>query len=226
MLFFLPRPIRRIIWLGVLLGLLAAGDVWARVWAEGQTEKLAEAQLEQVAGVDVTYRGFPFVGRLVVLGRIDAMEVRFDEAVEQGLTLSQAGFELTGIAIDRMAFLQEREVDLADIDTGSVFAEITQEEVSRVLGATVEFQPGLAVVTVAGQTAQASVTIRDNHLVLVLVTGTELAVPIPASAVLPCAAKGTVLQGRVRVTCTVDTIPSVLVQAASQVAAGLRVAVG
>lgn len=220
MLFFIPKPLRRLLYLAVLLGVLAVADIWVKTWAEGKVEELAESRLEGVAGVDVSFRGFPFVGRLVVLGEIDGMEVRFDEVVQQQLRFAQTGFELSGIAIDRGAFISDRDVDLTDIDSGTVFAEITQEEISRVVGTTVVFEPGLAKITVAGQTAQASVAVRDGTLVLVPLNGTEIGVPIPTSDALPCAAQGTVLKGRIRVSCSVDTIPAVLVQAASAAVLG------
>lgn len=220
MLFFFPKPLRRLIYLAVLLGILAVGDVFVRTWAEGQLEARIEERLQRQGGVDVTLEGFPFVGRLLAFGEVEGLQVRLDEVARQGLTFATIGVDLQGIALDRQAFISDRKVQLEDLDSGGAFAEITQEELSRVLGATVTLQPGRATVKAAGRTATASVTIRDGRVVLIPDGLPPLSVAIPKHAFLPCAAKGTVLQGRLRVSCSVTTIPGPLVEAASKAANG------
>lgn len=215
MLFLLPKPVRRVIYLVVLLGLLAVVDVAAKAWAEHQIEELAERQFQGAASIDVEFSGFPFLGRLLLLGEVDAMDVTLREVARQGLTYGTAGVRLTGIEIDRGALISDRELRLLDLDTGTAFAEITQEELSRITGQAVTLRPGVAEVAVAGQVVQAGVSVEAGQVVIRPVSAPPVPVAVPSFEFLPCASRATVLSGRVRLSCAVDTIPAPLVRAAS-----------
>lgn len=220
MLFFLPKFIRRLVYLSVLLTFLSAGDVLVRVWAGNQVEQRANEAWNGAATTDVSFSGFPFVGRLVVSGEVTAMRVRLRQLAGHDITFAVIGIDLHGIQIDRNAFVRDRNVRLDGLDSGTAFAEILDDEVSRILGVPVQFEPGRAIVTVAGRDVSGSVAVREGRLVITPQAGPQLVVTIPTADYLPCVADGTVLSGRIRVSCTITEIPAPLVRAASDVATG------
>ena len=218
MLFLIPKPIRRLIYLAVLLGMLSIGDVFVRFWAADQVETRAEQAWDGAASIDASFSGFPFVGRLMAFGRVDKFEVKLREVEGQALKFATVGVVLDGIELDRGRFLRDRKVELTGLESGTVFAEITQEEISNFTGVTVHFRPGRVEVTVAGQSVLAEVEVRDNRVILRPAGLVALTIPVPTSDYLPCAADGTVLEGRIRVGCTISEIPDILIREASRAA--------
>lgn len=218
MLFFLPKPVRRLIYLAVLLGLLAAADVGARIWAENQVAAALDRQLQDVGRVDVGFSGFPFVGRALLFGEVDQVTITLEEVRRTEVTFATAGVRLSGIVVDRGAFFGDREVRFEDIDRGTAFAEVSQDELSRLSGVQVTLEPGVAKLTSAAQTVRAAVTVRQGALVFQPLDAPAVSVPVPTFDFLPCVANGTVLTGRVRVSCAVETIPAPLLRLGSDVA--------
>jgi hypothetical protein len=217
-LFFLPKPVRRLVYLAVLLGLLAIADIGVRIWAENQVEAGLDRQLAGVASVDVGFSGFPFVGRALLLGEVDQISVTLEEVQRTELTFATVGIRLSGIVIDRGALTEDRRVRFEDVDRGTAFAEISQTELRRITGLEVTLEPGVAEIIVAGQTVRAAVTVREGVLVVQPPDAPAISVPVPTFDFLPCVANATVLTGRIRVGCSLDTIPAPLVQLGSDVA--------
>ena len=222
MLFFLPKPVRRLVYLVVLLGLLAIADIGVKIWAENQVEAGLDRQLEGVASVDVGFSGFPFMGRALLLGEVDQISVTLEEVRRTQLTFATVGMRLSGIAIDRDALVGDRQVRFEDIDRGEAFAELSQTELRRITGMEITLEPGVAKISAAGQTVRAAVTVRDGALVVQPLDGPAISVPVPTFDFLPCVARATVLTGRIRVGCSLDAIPAPLVRLGSDVANQVR----
>ena len=218
MLFFLPKPVRRLVYLAVLLGLLALADVGVRIWAENQVEAGLGRQLDGVASVDVGFSGFPFVGRALLFGEVDQVSVTLEEVERTELTFATVGMRLSGIVIDRGALTGDQQVRFEDIDRGEAFAEISQTELRRVTGLEITLEPGVAKISAAGQTVPAAVTVEEGALVVQPPGAPAISVPVPTFDFLPCVARATVLTGRIRVGCSLDAIPAPLVRLGSDVA--------
>ena len=218
MLFFLPKPVRRLVYLAVLLGLLALADVGVRIWAENQVEAGLGRQLDGVASVDVGFSGFPFVGRALLFGEVDQVSVTLEEIERSELTFAAVGMRLSGIVIDRGALTGDQQVRFEDIDRGEAFAEISQTELRRVTGLEITLEPGVAKISAAGQTVPAAVTVQEGALVVQPPGAPAISVPVPTFDFLPCVARATVLTGRIRVGCSLDAIPAPLVRLGSDVA--------
>ena len=218
MLFFLPKPVRRLVYLAALLGLLALADVGVRVWAENQVAAGLNRQLDGVASVDVGFSGFPFVGRALLFGEVDQVSVTLEEVERTELTFATVGMRLRGIVIDRGALAGDRQVRFEDVDGGDAFAELSQTELRRVTGLELTLEPGVVKISAAGQTVRAAVTVQEGALVVQPPGAPAISVPVPTFDFLPCVAKATVLTGRIRVGCSLDTIPAPLVRLGSDVA--------
>jgi hypothetical protein len=217
-LFFLPKPVRRLVYLAVLLGLLALVDIGVKIWAENQVEAGLSRQLEGVASVDVGFSGFPFVGRALLFGEVDQVSVTLEKIERTELTFATVGMRLSGIVIDRGALTGDQQVRFEDIDRGEAFAEISQTELRRVTGLEITLEPGVAKISAAGQTVPAAVTVEEGALVVQPPGAPAISVPVPTFDFLPCVARATVLTGRIRVGCSLDAIPAPLVRLGSDVA--------
>jgi hypothetical protein len=102
-------------------------------------------------------------------------------------------------------------VVLQDVGRGTARAELTQEELSRLIDLPVTLERGRAQVRVAGRMVTATASVRDNVLRLA-VSGFQVpAVTIPRLPLVPCLADVELLPGRVSFSCRLDNVPPELV---------------
>ena len=200
----------------VILGALGLGaDVGAKSWAEGQIESRARAELPRETSASADIDAFPFMAPLLIGGRVSEVEGHFKNVQAGVLNFSAVDIELRGVRINRNRLLNDRKVELTDIDEGTVSIEIDVGELARVLRVPVTAKNGELRLTIGGVAAAAKVSVRDNALVFD-VAGVTRTVTIPKTRFVPCASRATVLAGRVRVTCTVTEIPPALLGAANR----------
>ena len=159
-------------------------------------------------------RSFPFISRFVVFGTIAEVEASVDGVDAGPVHFENITAKLHKIKIDRGALLR-RKARLEDIGSGSVSAEISDAEVSRLIGQTIRFTPGKATLSVHGFNVSANVRM-NNGVLTFQVFGLPIPISlsnlnIPRAPLLPCAPdKADVKQGRLRVSCSIADIPKEL----------------
>src|SRR5205807_1346282 len=117
--------------------------------------------------------------------------------------------ELRGVQIDRNQLLWHRKVKLRKIDSGEVTASLAEATLTQALDAPVRLEGGAIHLTVFGRDAPATLSVKQNKL-LFDVEGRPLFLPIPQTSILPCIADAIVLDGRIRISCTIHDIPPAL----------------
>ena len=195
----------------VVIGLLVVADLGARQVAE---EQIAErvAATEGVQGqARARITSFPFLGRLLASGTVTDLSVSVDDVVAERLRFATVAVDLDEVRVSRDELLSGRRVVLRDVGRGTARADMTQEELSRLVGLPVTVEPGRVSVRVAGRQVTATASVRGNVLRLA-VAGAQLpALTIPRLPLVPCLADLELLPGRVRLTCRLDQVPPDLV---------------
>lgn len=211
---------RKLIVLGVVLGLLAVVDVSAKSMAEAKLEERTAAGLGDTR-VQAEIRSLPFIPRLLLTNKVSEVRFRLEDVQAGGLTLPSVVVDLQGVEIDGDRLRSKREVRLVDIARGRVTMDLTQQLLSDTLKRQITITGGKVEVNVAGRLVGAAPSVQEGKLIL-RVDGPvpPLVLPIPRSDLIPCIGSVGVLAGRLRVSCTLDEIPPALVQAASTAAAG------
>lgn len=200
--------------------LLGIGDFVARNEAESQLEARMRAATRELQDPKISIDSFPFLGRLLVNGSVASIRASAVNVDAGPLVLATVSIELHDVRLDRNRLITEQEVDLRSIDEGVVEADVTEASLGQALGVPVDLTPGRVTVTVRGVRVTAELTVDDNVLVISGGGVPALRVEIPDAPLLPCASSGEVLEGRVRLRCTIDEIPEELVQAASRASRG------
>ncbi|MEM7151623.1 MAG: LmeA family phospholipid-binding protein [Myxococcota bacterium] len=206
----------------ILLVLVIGGVLFADMKVRGLAEEHAEdritSTLTQAEGVHVTFDGFPFVLGVLATGQVEALHVKIDRVREQGLEAQDLSLDVETISIDTDALIDEQRLVVTDIGAARVQGFIADEQVSKVVGQEVHCTPGAIKAKVEGVEVQATATVKGRTVVLAApIPGVEpLVFPLPPTDVLPCAPQLEVLEGKFRVSCTVDEIPPRLRAAMAQ----------
>ena len=201
-------------------------DVVALGVASKNLRQQISAHVPHTGATHGRVRSFPFIGRFIVFGTISEGDASVDGVDAGPVHFENITAKLHGIKIDRGA-LAHRKARLQDIKSGTVSAEISDTELSRIMGQTIKFTPGKASLTIRGFTITARVEVQNGAIkfgALGLPGGLGgglnipgglsipgLSLPIPRAPLLPCSTQSAnVIQGRIRVSCTITQIPKEL----------------
>ncbi len=199
--------LRKLLALAIVAALLLALDQGARLFAEGKIESRARAEVPQADEVSAEISSFPFLGRLLTSGSVPRVRVRVTEAPVRAVVLAAVDVDLRGVELKRDA-LFGGDVQLEDIDRGSVAVELDAASISRVVNVPVSVGGGAVRVTVAGRTVTATPEARGGSLLLRVAGLPVLTVPIARTSLVSCTAADVAVEGdRVRLTCEVDEVP-------------------
>jgi hypothetical protein len=205
--------LRKVVLLVAVVGLLVVADVAARRASESQLEHRIVASVPSATAASVRIDSFPFLGRLGLSGRVPAVHAVVDDVQASGLRFSQIAVELHDVRVDRRRLVVDRRVDLQEVDRGMATADITQADLRAVLGnVPIVLGDGRIGVTIGGVTAAVSISLRDNVLRL---TAGRLAIPtitLPRVPLLPCVTDAVAQPGRLRLSCTLGTVPDELLR--------------
>lgn len=179
-----------------LVGLGGAAEVMAPRLVEDRVEERAHENARGAAAVEADAGSFPFVPRLLLDAEVASLAVTLTEVAGAELQFSRITFELQGIQLDRDR-LFDGEVEVTDIDTGMVTAELTDDA----LGAAGGIAPG--EVEVDGRTL--SLGPAD-------VSPGQVVVP---ELLLPCEPQAETTEEGLRLSCVFHEVPQVLVRAAA-----------
>lgn len=206
---------RKLVVLGLLLAIALVGvEVGVRYWVDAEAERQAAANLDAVADVDVELRSFPLVPRLLLSGDVGDVTIRLDEVAEQGVALDVLTVVVDGLVLDRGALVNDRRVEVVDVDRARLEARVPEGAVQALLPAgTIRFDPGTATLTAGDLSVTAAVAVEGRDLVLRVDPLPAVSVPLPSTDLLPCQPGGEVVAGAVLLTCEVDDLPPVIVQA-------------
>jgi hypothetical protein len=175
--------------------------------AESQLRHRVEAAAQPAGGASASIKSFPFLGRLLASGSVSRMQVSVADVTVQDVTFARLAVDLRNVVFDRDKLLSDRTVELRSIGRGTGVAEVTQAELSRLVGAPVLLEAGRARVQVLGQFVTATATVRDNTLRISVSGFNVQPLRIPKLPLVPCVANVEILAGRLRLTCDLDQVP-------------------
>lgn len=158
--------------------------------AEGRIEQRVAELNRDAAIVGAGIDSFPLVSRLIFTGRVANVTLTLERVARARLTFAEIRFELSGIEVDRST-LFHRQPRVTAIDRGSITAKIDAGALGDIASA-------------AGLTPR----VRGRSLVV-----GPLSFPIPSDLV-PCQPEVEVAGRDVIVSCTIDEVPKVLLDAA------------
>ncbi|HEX2028684.1 MAG TPA: LmeA family phospholipid-binding protein [Nitriliruptorales bacterium] len=174
----------------VVVLLVGGAEIVVPQLAEAKIEEGVRERVREQARVKADLGVFPVVTRYVITGEVPELEVTLREVLGQEVPIGTVRFALEGVSLDRSA-LAQRDVEVTDIDSGVVTAEIALATLDAPI------DPG--AVEVAGRR-------------LDLGPGLTLALP---RELVPCEPSSEVRNDRVVLTCTIDEVPSILVRSAT-----------
>ena len=193
--------------LGALVALLVVADFAARAVATNELRARARDRVEGARASEASIQSFPFLGRLLIAGSVSHVEVKVKPVGAGRLTFDFVDVDLHGVHVDRNRLLRERSVQLTGLRRGTVTAEVSDAEISRLAHVTITFSPGRAAVTVAGVRVSAPVSIRAG-LLTIGQGARALQVRIPRGPLMACDATSVVVrQGVIDLSCTVHDVP-------------------
>ena len=139
------------------------------------------------------------------------VHVRVGPVVAGRVTFESIAVDLHDVHVDRNRLIREQKVQLTGLGSGTVTAELTDVEISRLAGTRVSFRPGQASVEVAGSAVGATVQVTNGTMSF---GGVRLPLQfrVPRAPLFPCdATSAKVVQGAVELSCTVHNVPAELV---------------
>lgn len=113
---------------------------------ESRIEQRVRANVGDLTSVAAEISPFPVVSRTVVSERVPVLGVTLREVAGQELPIATLRVELRGVRVDRNDLLRG-EVRVRGIETGLIRAEITENAVTRALGASVDLGLGTEVLS-------------------------------------------------------------------------------
>jgi hypothetical protein len=127
------------------------------------------------------------------------------------VTFASISVDLHDVHVDRNRLINDQQVQLTGLGSGTVTAELTDVEVSRLAGTRVTFAPGRVMVSAAGVDVAARVQVTNGSMSF---GGLRLPIQlrIPRAPLFPCdATSADVKEGAVDLSCTVHDVPPELV---------------
>jgi LmeA-like phospholipid-binding len=202
---------RLLIALAILLVVLVTGDFAAKGYATNQLRDRAKRAVHSATSSSASISSFPFTGRLLLAGSVQKVHVRVGPVVAGRVTFASVAVDLHDVLVDRNRLINDREVQLTGLGRGTVTAELTDAEVSRLAGTRVAFLPGRVIVSAAGVDVAATVQVNNGSLSF---GGLRLPIQVrvPHAPLFPCdATSASLKQGAVDLSCTVHDVPPELV---------------
>jgi hypothetical protein len=196
----------------VVIGLLVIADFAARAAVANQIENNLKRDVPSATSASVDIDSFPFLGRLAVSGKVSTLHATVTDVDAGPLKLARVTVDLHDVHVDRQALLNERRVELTGIGKGTATAEITQDELSDALNVPVRLSNGKVGVRAGPLQATAKVSVQDNVIRVSAGPVSLPAIRIPKAPLLPCVANAEVLEGRIRVSCTLNQVPEELLR--------------
>jgi hypothetical protein len=200
----------------VVVGALAA-DVVLKNRAETELAAEVGRRVPGTTGVEADISSFPFVGRLLVSGTVPKVVVTAQHADSGSIGLSDVRVVVEDVEMDSRAARDGRAV-VRTIGAGSVQADLRANEINPFLprGYQVDLQEGKAVVRGPGAALAQFVTTPQGAIQLRVADRALVDLPFPKTDLLPCAPAAAFVTGAVRLTCSFDEVPPLLLDLAQR----------
>lgn len=198
----------------VVVGALAA-DVALKGRAESQLAAEVMAREPETTGVRARIRSFPFVGRLLISGKVGQIDVTAQRAEPSDVALTDIRVRAEDVVLDTGEASRGRTV-VRSIGRGSVQADLGQEEINSRLPKQlrVQLEEGRAVISGPGG-AEGQLTVNPQGMIQLRIAGRSvLDLPLPNTSLLPCRPSATFVTGAVRLTCEFTEVPPLLLDLA------------
>lgn len=192
-----------------------AGDIVLKNRAETELAAEITRRVPETNGVQARINSFPFVGRLLLSGKVSEVDVTAQHSRAGGVDLADIRVRAEEVEMDTDAAMDGRAV-VKSIERGTAQADLRQDQINRRLprGFQVRLQPGSAVVSGPGG-SEATVTLTpEGNLQLRLGARTLLDLALPDTALLPCQPTATFVTGAVRLSCSFTEVPPLLLDLA------------
>ena len=199
-MFFVRHKVLTILLVVFVLGGLL-GDQGAKRYAESTIETSVRRDIEGVSAVDASISSFPFLGRLLVKGKVSHFELVLHQVVGHRIPVEELRLDVDGLELDRTSLFGDKDVEITGIDKVRLQARITREDVEAVLGPLTD----LAFTLTDG----ATLTVADGQVQL----ASGVSFPLPGTELIPCDATAKVRHDDIVVECTSDHLPQVVVDA-------------
>lgn len=193
----------------------------ARSAAAHEMATRVHGRVPQARRVDAGISSFPFVGRLLVAGRVGhvrlaAAGVRVGPSGASVIDIESIVVDAHDVTVDRDQLVGHRRVVLTGVGHGDVRAIVTGAAISSAVGVPVTLADNAARVLFHGATITARVEFRGGAVVIGI-AGASLRVPLPNVPLMPCQPTATVFGDRVVLTCSFDRIPPEMIGAAQRI---------
>jgi len=207
--------VRRVLLVVVaLIVLLVGADFATRAVAATELRDRARQRVQGARDSSASVGTFPFLARLLVAGSIARVHVKVKPVATTRITFDFVDIDLRDVHVDRNRVLRDRSVQLTGLGSGTVTAEVSQEEISRLAHVTVTFSPGRPAVTIGGLQASAPVGVTRGQLTIGAGRA-ALHVTIPRGPLMACDATSVVVrQGVLDLSCTIHDVPPELLRTA------------
>lgn len=191
--------------------------VGAELVVPPRIEEVIEARVAErvpeAASVTAELTGVPIVARGLATGEVERLLVTLDEVARPEITISSVAVDVRGIEISRQALI-DGEIDLERVDRAELTALITEGDLEEALpsGIDLSLRPGRVEATVVGQTVGSDVTVAGGRVIFDLGPLPDASVALPGPELFPCPLDGEVVEGAVRLSCTLEQVPDYLLR--------------
>ncbi len=201
--------------LAALAGLLLVGaDVVGRNMAQERIEERARARVPGAGSIDADIDSFPFLPRLFLSGSVSGVGIHLEQVPARSVHLTSVDVDLRGVKLERDSIVSG-DPRLESVERGTLSMELDGTALSRALRVPVSVQGGEVRAGAGRAMVRARPEVgRDGALVLRLSGPVPLRVYVPRTSLVDCTATRVAVVGdRVRLSCDLDGVPTVLRQA-------------
>ncbi len=199
----------------LLLAVVAVAALGADIVLKNRAETELVAQINrrvpEANGVRARIRSFPFVGRLLVSGKVSQVDVTAQHSETGGLALSDIRVRVEEVEMDTDAAMDGRAV-VRSIERGSLRADLREDRINARLPKQVQVRLEEGSATVSGPGgSEAKLTLSPEGKVQLRVANRlVLDLALPETQLLPCRPTATFVTGALRLTCEFTEVPPLL----------------
>ncbi|MBW3555492.1 MAG: LmeA family phospholipid-binding protein [Actinobacteria bacterium] len=210
---------KRLVVVGVVVAVLAVvADFMARAYAEGRIEAVAERRGGVSTSAEAAIGSFPFLPGLLGSGNAGRLNVHITGFVAGRLRIAAIDIDIDDLRVDQSKLLQREGVEVTAIRDTTVAVELTGPDLASATRLPVTIRQGEVRISVAGQSVAVTPTITAGGSLSLGGAGVGAsALGLESTGLTACTSTGVEVQGdRLRITCTTDEIPPVLVRSAQR----------
>lgn len=200
----------------VLVVILAALDIGARIWTQHELASETKKEVPGVASVGAGISSFPFIGHLAFSGTVPHAHLTLHDLPAERLNVDQLRVAVDDFTIDRGKLLDGK-VIVTHVSKVDVSAVLTDADLTQASGVAIHISPGQATAQFGGQDVTVQASVSGSQLILSATGVGSVSVTLPSSKYLPCTPQAQLGDGEATLRCTSDHLPDAVVQAIGSV---------